>query len=451
MVLLAVFSWPIVTLALFSYLPPRRAVLASVILGFLFLPIALFKFSAGIPNVSKLSIISLSTFLGVVFFDANRLFAFRPKWVDLAMAVWCACPMASSLSNDLGFYDGLSSIFYKVCYWGLFYLLGRLYCSTLLGMKELATAVFLGGLIYIPFCLVEIRMSPQLHNWIYGYFQHDFTQTLRYGGYRPMVFMNHGIMLATWLGMASLSGFTLWWWGHYREIGRLRVSWCLIALVGTTLLCKSLGSLLLMAVGAGVLWLTRKAPSRAPILALALVPPLILMLRLPKIVAAKDLSDAPIVVGAERSESLTFRFFNEDFLMDKAFRRPYFGWGLWGRARIHNVYGQDITTTDSLWIIELGNEGFLGLLSMLAVFLLPVYGLFKTLPNAETWRSPLAIPAVLCCLMVLLFLIDCMFNDMNNPAYLMAVGGLSSLRIGKIRKRPPKPVGIEGVTWAPRT
>ncbi len=142
---------------------------------------------------------------------------------------------------------------------------------------------------------------------------------------------------------------------------------------------------------------------------------------------------------------------NEDFLVDKALRRPLFGWGLWGRARIHDAMGHDITVTDSLWIIELGNEGFLGLACTIVVFLMPLYGLFRLLPNPETWKNRFAAPAVFCCIMVLLFLIDCLFNDMNNPAYVLAIGGLSVLRIGLIRKRPPRPVAVEGLTWAPRS
>ena len=36
--------------------------------------------------------------------------------------------------------------------------------------------LLIGGLIYIPFCLFEIKMSPQLHKWVYGYHQHAFDQ-----------------------------------------------------------------------------------------------------------------------------------------------------------------------------------------------------------------------------------------------------------------------------------
>ncbi len=41
------------------------------------------------------------------------------------MAVWCACPIASSLTNGLGLYDGLSASFGRFVMWGLPYLLGR--------------------------------------------------------------------------------------------------------------------------------------------------------------------------------------------------------------------------------------------------------------------------------------------------------------------------------------
>lgn len=449
-VLIAMMAWPLVAVAFFLMLPPRRAVLATVVLGTMFLPIAAFKIASGFPLISKLTVTSGSALLGVAFFDTSRLLSFRPRWIDLPMLIWCVCPMAASVSNDLGLYDGTSAVYYKLCYCGMPYLLGRLYCSTMLGMTDLAKAVFLGGLLYAPFCLLEIRLSPQLHMWIYGYYQHDFGQTIRYGGFRPMVFMNHGIMLTLWMSMATLAGLCLWWWGHLREVFGVKMAWLVGGLAVTTLLCKSFGAITLMFVGAGALAMIRWAPSRAAILVLAAVPPLLLAVRIPKIFSSNDLGGTPEVMGQQRSESLKFRLLNEDFLVDKALRRPFFGWGLWGRARIHDVNGNDITTTDSLWIIELGNAGFTGLLSFLAVFLAPVYGLLRLLPDAESWRNRIVVPAVFACLMVLLFLIDCMFNDFNNPAYLMAAGGLSALRFGKIRRRAPRPVPVEEVSWPSR-
>jgi len=80
---------------------------------------------------------------------------------------------------------------------------------------------------------------------------------------------------------------------------------------------------------------------------------------------------------------------------------------------------------------------------------MPLYGLHQVVPNPAAWRHRLVAPAYLLVVVTLLFLIDCMFNDMNNPAYLIAVGGLSSLRLGIIKRRAPKAAPIEGVPWAP--
>ena len=35
------------------------------------------------------------------------------------------------------------------------------------------------ALLYAPFCMVELVMSPQFHRWVYGYHQHSFLQQLR--------------------------------------------------------------------------------------------------------------------------------------------------------------------------------------------------------------------------------------------------------------------------------
>ena len=66
-------------------------------------------------------------------------------------------------------------------------------------LGDLIAALAIAGLVYVPFAMVELRMSPQWHRWIYGYAQHDFLQTIRWGGYRPMVFMSHGLALARFL------------------------------------------------------------------------------------------------------------------------------------------------------------------------------------------------------------------------------------------------------------
>ena len=89
--------------------------------------------------------------------------------------------------------------------------MGRAYFGDFKGLRELATVLFIGGLIYIPLCLYEIRMSPQLHNTIYGFYQHDFVQTMRAGGWRPTVFLQHGLAVGLFMSVTSLIGAWLWY------------------------------------------------------------------------------------------------------------------------------------------------------------------------------------------------------------------------------------------------
>src|SRR5438105_4188406 len=118
-------------------------------------------------------------------------------------------PFFSSLANaepgnQLGAYDGLSMMLDQFMAWGVPYLAGRLYFADRDGMRELIVAIILGALAYIPICLYEIRFSPLLHAKVYGFKQCDFVHIIRFGGYRPMGFTLHGLLLGLWMSAATL-------------------------------------------------------------------------------------------------------------------------------------------------------------------------------------------------------------------------------------------------------
>jgi hypothetical protein len=62
------FSWPVVVLALFAWLPPRRAAIAAFLVGWLFLPISSFKLP-GLPEYSKIFATNASVLLAILVFD----------------------------------------------------------------------------------------------------------------------------------------------------------------------------------------------------------------------------------------------------------------------------------------------------------------------------------------------------------------------------------------------
>ena len=42
--------------------------------------------------------------------------------------------------------------------------------------EEILRVLIIAGLVYSVPMLFEIRLSPQLHNWIYGYYPSQFVQ-----------------------------------------------------------------------------------------------------------------------------------------------------------------------------------------------------------------------------------------------------------------------------------
>lgn len=195
---LVMFGWIPAVLYLFVRYPPRRAVIISFVVAWLFLPQAGYPLP-GLPDYTKMSATCYGILLATFVYDSGRFGAFKPGWLDIPMGIWCLSPMASSLANNLGAYDGFSTSMDQFVTWGLPYFLGRLYLGNLLGLQQLAIAIFAGGLAYAPLCLLESRISPQLHRLVYGFHASlDFSQTVRMGGYRPTVFMVHVLRLGFW-------------------------------------------------------------------------------------------------------------------------------------------------------------------------------------------------------------------------------------------------------------
>ncbi|MEM7262910.1 MAG: O-antigen ligase domain-containing protein, partial [Planctomycetota bacterium] len=154
----ALFGWIPVVVVLFLLLPRTRAVVWSFVLGWAFLPTASLSLP-GIPDFSKVTATSLGIALAAILFDFARVSRFRPRWCDFPMAIFCVCPLASSLSNGLGAYDGLSAVIESVVGWGLPYLIGRLYFTDARALRELAIGMVGGALLYVPLCWFEIRLS----------------------------------------------------------------------------------------------------------------------------------------------------------------------------------------------------------------------------------------------------------------------------------------------------
>ncbi len=424
---LMLFGWVPFTLLLFSVLSARRAVLISAIVGWLFLPVAEFPLP-GFVDYTKNTAIGLSVLIGILFFDSDTLLKLRFNRMDVPMLVWVLCPMLTSLMNNLGPYDGLSGVLDRAFIWAAPYAVGRMYFGTFAGLRELAIAIMLSGVIYAPFCIWEVRMSPQLHVQLYGYFAHDggFAQVFRFGGWRPMVFMHHGLMLGLWMTMATLMAFTLWYSGTKKDLLGVPMFLIFLGLGVTCVLIKSSGAIALL--GAGLAALVGAKYLRLGILVwvLILVPSVYAGLRTPGWWDGQDLvALVDSTLGPERAHSIDYRLEAEGLLIDKGMEQPIYGWGEHNRGRVVWDKSPDgMVVPDGQWIQALNMNGLVGLVSLLLLFLFPVGALaWKISPNLWGRNQLLLLGGV--AMIPILFMLDNLMNAMVNPIYFIVLGGIS--------------------------
>jgi len=204
--------------------------------------------------------------------------------------------------------------------------------------------------------------------WIYGY-QHAFLQSMRGEGFRPMVFMEHGLAVAFFAATGFIAALGL---QRVRDPCRPgpwpRVGWQALLLA----LCKSWGSILYSAFA-----LMSRPLLKRRLGAWILVGAIVVVVTFPAtrftgVFPAQQLVELVSRVSVDRAQSLGFRFDNEDMLLRRAMLRPVYGWGTFGRNRVFADWGQDVSVTDGQWIIQLGIFGAVGLAGLLVLVLVPL-------------------------------------------------------------------------------
>jgi len=421
---IALLGWIPVSIILLAMLPPRRAVVASVIGAWLLLPPAVIPLS-GLPDYDKMMAATVGILLGTLIFQPNRLLEFRPQWFDLPMLCWCIAPLISSLQNGYGLYDGLSGSLGCIVRWALPYLIGRLYLGEPEGLRELTIGIICGGVAYVPAILLELRLSPFLKGLVYGIYQ---WEGYRYGGYRPYVFLTTGLELGMWMTAVSLSAVWIWRCGALKRIGALPFgTFVLPTLLVVTVLCRSGGALILLLSGLVLLWSCTRFNSKLPFYALLLAAPFYYSTRITNVWSGENVVKFIETFDEIRAESLGFRFQCENLLIQKAMQEPYWGWGTWGGNRVTGADGRDLAPTDGMWIIYLGCYGCFGLLSWTTALLLPPW-LFLVRYPVKQWKTYTVGPMVVIAALLGLYMIDCLMNGFLNLVYVLAAGGLICTR-----------------------
>ena len=424
------FGWLPLVIYLFSKVkPPHLAVIAGFLLAWMFLPQAVFKIPV-IPAYNKTSAAGYGILLGAFIFDNRRLAQFRLHLTDLPIVLWCTAPFCSSLSNGLGAYDGLSASEAKIAEWFIPYFIGRTYFGSLKNLRDLCTGLFFGAILYAPLCWIEFVISPQLHRIFYGFHPHEFGQAKRAGGWRPVVFMKHGLMTSMWMISGTLSGLSLYLSkniGNRVPIMNLPTLHVIGLLFGTILFLKSFGAMALFFMAIAASFVVTRFRTAVPILLISLIPIAYESTRGTGWWDAQNLIKASAAASNEdRAESLAFRIRNENLLIEKALERPIFGWGGWQRSFIFNERNVATSVPDGLWIVALGQNGLFGLTTLTLTLVLPQFLFLVVLPPAH-WRKPEVAAVAPLPMLLGVFMIDNLFNDMFNPTMLLSAGGITTL------------------------
>ena len=233
----------------------RKAIIWSILGGLLLLPVKVGFDAPGIPNLDKTLIPNLSILVGAVIFARHKVIIVpRSKILLCMMLLYVTSPFLTMLNNQeplrlsvstlpgMTFYDGISILVQQMIEL-LPFLIGYSSFRTEGDIREILKALVMAALAYSMLILWEVRMSPQLHAQLYGFFPSDFVQQVRATGFRATVFMGHGLAVAIFVGMAAVAAVGI---GRERmRIFGLSSPAYTMILVFILILCKSVGAIIL--------------------------------------------------------------------------------------------------------------------------------------------------------------------------------------------------------------
>lgn len=381
--------WPAVTFGLFRKLPVAPALLWSLVAAFLILPTVPTGFDFPLlPPLHKHSLPALTALVMALMMHGLRKSILPDTFLGkVLMLTFILSPVATVMTNgepvrwgEVLHLPGLrmtDAIALTITQFLIFipFVLARQYLVEASSQRLVLVVFMWAGLVYSLPALLEVRMSPQLNIWIYGYFQHEFAQTFRFGGWRPTVFLYHGIWLAFLGMMALISAAALFKFETSRKLYFAgATAWLGVMLV----MYKSLGAMIFGAFLLPVVLLfgVRTQLKIAALLALlAIGYP---VLKAADLFPSERLLAAASSIDPDRANSLRFRFMNEDVLLERSGEKAMFGWGSWGRNLIYNdVTGTVETITDGRWIIVMGKYGWIGFLAEFGLLVLPIFLLWR--------------------------------------------------------------------------
>lgn len=433
---LALFAFLPFGICLFMVFRPPLAAVLVFLLSWMFLPEATELDLPGVPGIGKQEVAALACLFGVMLRGRRALWVARPlRGPEALLLLVFIGHIGTSLTNTdivhpvpavtlpgLSIYESVSISFQDGLRYLLPFLLARALFRTAKDLRLLLTAIAVAGVAYTPFLFIELMMSPQMHNWIYGFAQHDFNQTVRGGGYRPMVFMPHGLSVGLFMSWATMSAVTLW--KARKNVFGVSAPFVALYDFGWLVAVKSLGAMIYSLIGAPiVVFLKPRAGARVAMIIATIVMSYPIWRATPYFPQQGIIATATSIAGAERAQSLQFRFDMEALLIAHASERPVFGWGRFQRNMLFSEWsGRTNSVSDGHWIVIYSSRGAWGFITLFAFLLAPLVVLRKRLRRIEAADERAMLGGL--GLMVAVGALDLLPNAMFNVFLVFLCGAL---------------------------
>jgi hypothetical protein len=406
---LVFFSWPLVVFWILRRYPINKAIFIAVTTAYLLLPSYFEHDLPLLPPLNKESMSSLSL-LVCLFLLRKKFKFFQPGlivkiFIGYLIVIVMSCELNGSVEMiggkvlpGLSHYDALSEII-RTLLWIVPFFLGRYFFSDVKDNEGIFKILVILAIVYSIPMLYEIRFSPQLNRIIYGYYATDFIQSIRGDGFRASVLVGHGLPLAFWISTSMLAAMAL----HKNKVrlGKFPASLAVYFLAVVLVLSKTWSALIYAIIG--IIFIYRLSPSKQIKLSLLLAS-FIMLYPVTKIIGVfpdKEIISTIAEYNTERAESMKTRYVNEEQLLTHALEKPFFGWSGYGRNRIFDESGKDISITDGKWVLQFGVYGAFGFVFYYLMLLTPIYFALKYIryidnPKDQVYFALLSIFLAIC-------------------------------------------------------
>jgi len=431
-------GWPIISLYFYKRFNTITATFCTIIGGYLLLPVKVKYFIPLLPPLDKEIIPAISAMLGCLFIKKIKLNFLPPQRLQrIFILVAILVPVFSILSNQDPVFDGVQWIGGIPIYTSFAAVLDQylrilpLIVASQIIKTESDFILFcklfvISGICYSFAILIEVRLSPQLHTWVYGFFPHDFSQQIRFGGYRPVVFLGHGLLVAIFM-MTSFSISCLLWKRNIRVYDAISPAFIMFYLLFVLFLTKSVAAIVF---GFCIIFLSlmfNRSLNRFVIASIVFVVLFYPLLSIFRLLPHEEIVSYVGGFSLDKAMSLDFRFYHEVLLLEHVRDKILLGWGGWGRNRLAG------SVTDGQWIIELGVSGIVG---FIAIFGLLCSCILNAVQNASLSKCKNKINALLISSLILAFImVDQILNaSLHNWAWLFFGVILSYASINKVNR-----------------